>query len=94
MSEPNEDVKSKQRAQQDIEDIERLKKTPAFTRYFERRLLEELSKRREKVLHDKQLTKDQLWEERLLYLAMKDVSTMLVGEEAACRNIIGGSVEE
>lgn len=94
MIDSREDVSAKQRAAQDLEDIERLRKNPHFIRYFERRVLEELDKRREKVLHDRKLTKDQLWEERLLYLAARDMSTMLVGEEAACRNVIGVSDKE
>jgi hypothetical protein len=89
-----EDVAAKTRAVQDLEDIEKLKKTPAYTRYFERRVLEELEKRREKVLHDRQLSKDELWEARLLYLAARDTATMMASEEAACRNVIGISDKE
>lgn len=94
MSRTNEDVQEKARAVQDLEDIAALRKLPAFGRYFARRVLGQMETSREKVLHDKKLTPQGLYEERLRYLAFRETVEILAGDEAGCRNIIGVATSE
>jgi hypothetical protein len=89
-----EDNDARKRAHDDLTDIEALQRSEPFNRYFLRRLKEELKKREEKVLTDKTLTKDQLLEERIAYMAQREIATMLSQEEAACRNVIGPGGDE
>lgn len=91
----SEESKSKSRANQDLEDIETLRKNPAFQRYFERRIIGELTKYRDEVLYNRALGKDDLYEARKQFLAVLDVSKMLYEDEAGCRNILeSGSTDE
>jgi hypothetical protein len=89
-----EDKAAKKRATDDLNDIETLRKIPAFNRYFSRRIWEEVDKLLEKVLHDKKLTPEKLHEARLLYLAAKETAELLTGDEAACRRLIDSSSED
>lgn len=83
----SEDKGAKKRAVSDLNAIEALRKVPAFVRIAQRQL-EELDKRRERILHDTSLGIEELYEERLLYLGAKEASEMLTGDEASCRRII------
>lgn len=79
----------KKRAVNDLEAIERLQKNEDFTGYFMRRVLGEVERSREKVLHDRSLKKDDLYEERLRYLAALDTSQLMAKDVAACRSTLG-----
>lgn len=94
MSKPTPESKQRALASRDVEDIESLRKTPAFQRYFERRVLGELNRHRDVLLYEKNLTKDQLWEARLKFDAAYDLSIMLLQDEAACRRLIIPSQDE
>lgn len=89
MAAPTDEQKARERAIQDLEDIETLKGTPAFARYFERRVLGMLETHADKILHDRNLNCDQLFQTRLEYLAMRDVSLMLVQDEASIQRQLG-----
>lgn len=79
----------KKRAAADLRAIEELKKNPAYTSYFERRVNEEVEKRQEKILTDRSLSAAELYQERLLYFAVLDTSNMMAKDETSCRNILG-----
>jgi len=85
----SEDLQAKKRAQDDLNDIDALKKNQPFNRFFLRRVNEEVEKRREAVLHRRELTPEELYNERLLYLAALDTAKLMENEEAACRSILG-----
>jgi hypothetical protein len=87
-----EDKAAKKRASDDLNDIEALRKIPAYNRVFGRRVWDEVDKRREKVLHGK-LTDDQLHDARIEYQSWKDMAEMLTGDEAACRRIIDSETQ-
>lgn len=93
-SRTSESAKARARASRDIEDIEVLRKNPAFHRYFERRVLSELESARNELLYGKDLTPEKLWNFRLKFDALYGVSLMLLQDEAACRNLIGESTDE
>jgi hypothetical protein len=81
-------------AAQDLEDIRTLKKSPAWSRYWERVVVGEVQRLRERILTDRKLTKDELWEERLKFFAQLDLSQRILQDEAACRSIIEGLPRE
>jgi hypothetical protein len=86
--------KDQKRAAEDLRAIEELKRNPAYREYFERRVEEELAKLREKILTNRKLTAEGLFNERLLYFAALDTSEMMARDEAGCRNILGAGGEE
>jgi hypothetical protein len=85
----SEDLQAKKRAQDDLNDIDALKRSEPFTRFFIRRVNEELRKAQDTILTDRTLTPEQLHEERLRYFAYSDTSRLMEREEAACRSILG-----
>lgn len=87
MENTNEDLKSRQRAKQDVEDIETLKKTPAFQRYYQRRIANELKAKADKVLYDSD-SKEEAWEALLEFRALYTTAKMLIVDEAACRRMV------
>ena len=87
-----EDKGAKKRAVADLNAIEALRKVPAFS-YLARISLQALDKRREKILHDKALTAEELYAERLMYLGAKEQSELVAGDEAACRSIIDSETQ-
>lgn len=88
------DAAARKKASEDLADIEALKRFEPFNRLFVRRVNEELEKRRETVLHKRDLTPEALYNERLLYLAALDTSNLLATDERSCRNTLGPSGEE
>lgn len=89
MSEESQETKQRKRAAADLNAIDELRRTPAYTEYFERRVNEEVEKRRQKLLEDRSLTAEELYQERLLYFAVLDTSRMMEKDEVGCRNILG-----
>jgi hypothetical protein len=89
MATERENIDAKKRAQQDMEDIARLKGTPAFQRYFERRVTDKVTAQRERLLHDPKLTDAQLGEERRKLWALEEVAGMLDTDQAAAQRVIG-----
>lgn len=83
------DAAARKKASDDLADIEALKRFEPFNRLFVRRVQEELEKRREIVLHKRDLTPEALHNERLLYLAALDTSNLMKNDETACRNTLG-----
>jgi DNA-directed RNA polymerase subunit F len=88
MASDKENVDAKKRAQQDMEDIARLKGLPAFSRYFVRRIGDKVGAQREKLLHDRNVPDERLGEERRKLWALEEVSTMLDSDQAAAQRVI------
>jgi hypothetical protein len=85
----SEDLQAKKKARDDLNDIEALERFEPFSRLFLRRVNEELDKRRENVLHNRTLTAEELYNERLLYLAARDTAKMMENDKVNCRKLLG-----
>lgn len=95
MAEPTlDDVKARARAVADLEDISALRGTPAFARYFERRIADELKKLSDLLLYDRGQTKETLWETRQRFLATFDVSQIVAQDEASCTKMLSEGADE
>jgi len=88
MAEKTDEQRARELATQDLEDIQTLRGTPAFERYFERRVNGMVATKADAVLHDLKLTPETLWRARLEYLAMRDVALLLTQDEGACRRLL------
>jgi hypothetical protein len=84
---PNQ-KKEAARAVQDLENIAKLRKFPPFTDYYQRRLVGEIQRLRDSILHDRELNKDRLWEERLKFLQAYDILALTAQDEASCRSML------
>lgn len=89
MGDSRQAIENKKLAQQDREDISRLRDFEPFNRYFKRRLTEKVKAQEEIVLHDRSLTPDALDRERKILHALEDVAGMLDADDAASVRIIG-----
>lgn len=81
------------RAAADLEDIERLKKFPAFHTYFMRRVSEEVEKTKEKIL-DPTTKDDDLHDLKVRHKTLDEISKLLDVDESGCRSIIATAPPE
>lgn len=84
---------SRQKAQETREDIDRLKGTAAFSRYYVARQQQRLEEAREHVLHGTFVSAQELWEARLIFQEREDAAGMLARDEAGARSTLGDEAD-
>lgn len=82
-----ETAQARARASRDLDDIESLRKHPAFQRYWERRIVGEMKIKSDVILYDRTKTRDEIWELLAQFRAAYDVALTLLQDEALCRNL-------
>lgn len=88
MSDKSDNEQARQKAAQDLEDIETLKSMPAFKRYFARRVTDELKSLADKILYDA-TDRRAAWIAILRFRAVFEVSKVLLQDEASCKAVLG-----
>lgn len=88
-----EDRAAKKRATDDLNDIEALRKFPAFNRYHVRRVREEVEKQLTKLLEDDGLDVEGVYRQLLIYKDRIKSEKMMDQDEASCRSIIDSETQ-
>lgn len=88
-----EDRHGQKLASDDLNDIEELRKNPAFSAYWSRRVLSKLDDARDSLLHGK-LTYSNDPVERQRLNIWEEVFTILLDDERACRNILASVIAD